>query len=1156
MVEGAIFPLHPQQGQAVEPAEHVWLSASAGTGKTQVLSARVFRLLLTSHVDPAHILCLTFTKAGAAEMANRINATLARWVQLPTSQLRFELDAIGADNGPVTQERARKLFARVLDAPGGGLRIMTIHSFCQTLLAAFPEEAGATPFFRPMEDAERRLLAREALIRTLDEAAREGRDEIAQALAEMSLRMGEAAAEAFLMRCAGAADAMEQLPAGVQPFVRALLNLPREGDGADWLIAQCSDEVAPVADLKSLAGALTAWGTAKTGLPAAEQIADWLAAPPEKRAETLDALHLVWAKSDGDPRVPHKGMVKIAPDSADQFERCHDWCSELIQTANLFAYADLLAGGLAAGQAFYAQYRRLKEQQGLVDFDDLIRLTARLLKRSDMAAWIRYKLDQRTDHILVDEAQDTNLAQWDIVDALADEFFAGRGTEPERLRTLFTVGDFKQAIFGFQGTSPEYYEGARQRFFTRAREAEQAIHNLDLDRSFRSSQPVLDAADAVIGHLGHAAFGLKRPVAAHRSHFATRPGSVTLWGPVIAGNQTAEDSEEDWINDEKLAFAERLAAQIKAWLSPADPLLIAEGKTSRPLRAGDIMLLVSKRDELATLIIARLHAAGIAVAGIDRLRLQQPLAVQDLLATIRFVLQPEDDLNLASLLVSPLLGWTQQELLDHGYRQPVKKGAKLLSLWRHLRDQPELEERLQPLRAMLAMADFTTPYRFLERILSGPMAGRRRLVERLGTAALDPAEELLSQALAFELDHVATLQNFVDWFDRGEVEIKREQAESGDEVRLLTAHGAKGLEAPLVILANATFDPARKQQRDFDIADRTRPQLDLAYPAIPPRKEEKADLLAAFATVREARDIEEHWRLLYVAMTRAKQHLVVAGALGPGARGEIPTDSWYGAVDNGLQKLGAVWIDDPLWGRIRCFDGGIAALPLKSGSKVGKNGFDESVAAELPPWATRPAPPEATPPRPLAPSRAAEDDALFPPGGGDIWAAERGRLIHRLLQLLPAAGPEQWEDNATTWLATQAGDRTDAERDEIRDAVLATLRHPDWQDIFAAESLAEAPIAAMVGEDVISGIIDRLLVRDDAVLIVDYKSGRHVPDDPNSVPVPILRQMAAYAAAVEALFPDRAIRAALLYTGAPKWIELPRALLAAYRPGAQAGLSE
>tara|TARA_R100001244_G_scaffold20643_9_gene21713 strand:+ start:35216 stop:38668 length:3453 start_codon:yes stop_codon:yes gene_type:complete len=1139
-----IFPLKDRQIDAVEPESHIWLSASAGTGKTQVLTARVFRLLLTERVDPEHILCLTFTKAGAAEMAERINRQLAAWVRMDDTGLASDLAAIGASTGPETRDRARTLFASVLDARGGGLRIMTIHGFCQSLLASFPEEAGIASMFKPIEARDQKILAREALGDLLLEEERAGRPEILTAIQQLSVRMGEEATEQFLMNCAAKADAMEGLPSGVLPFVRPLLGLPIDGDAESWLAERCTDEAIDMRAMSLLRDAMAEFGGKKEQ---ERQLAIrlWLNLKPEERAAALPEVHLAWAtKTTGAPPKPTKALLNALPDYDFIAGSLLDWSSGLLEKAVLFEYADLFAGALEAGRAFYHRYADAKTLHGVVDFDDMIRMTASLLQKSDMAAWIRYKLDQRTDHILIDEAQDTNLAQWEIIRALAGEFFAGIGADPERHRTLFTVGDFKQAIFGFQGTSPHNYANARTEFFALAEASEQPFGDLSLDRSFRSTPPILEVVDATLEQLSHAQLGLDGRVPEHRSNYLGGSGSVTLWKPIAGTSDAENEDEETWASEEKRVFAQQLALQIKQWLSPESPLWL--DKKNRALQPKDILILVSKRDELSALIVARLFAENVPVAGIDRIRLNQPLVVQDLLAAIRFVLQPNDDLNLASLLVSPLLGWSQDELLERGYRGEDHADK---SLWEYLRRQGGLEAHIRPLMQLLAMADFNTPYQFLETILSGPLQGRRKLLARLSHAAVDPLDELLATALAFERDHIPTLQGFLDWFDRGDVEIKREQVEGGNEVRLMTVHGAKGLQAPVVILANATFDPANKKSSGFAIKLGEGSGLDLEYPVVPVRKAERVGILAEHASHADKIAMEEHWRLLYVAMTRAEEHLVVAGVLGSRAKGEVPELSWYGAIERGLTALGSEWQEDSDWSAIRQYR--IESRNKPSVTPAAAESVDgEASSAPLPGWLFQPAPEESRPPRPLTPSHLGPDDASNPPPDLNMRdAAERGILLHSLFQRLPDIAPDRRTDVAERWLEKQKQVADPARRAEIIETVLAVMDNPQWSALFAPDSLAEAPIAAVVGDHVISGTVDRLLINDDRIYVVDFKTGRRVPDGAADAPVAYLRQMAAYVAALEKIFPGRPIRAGLLYSQGPEMLEIPGELIARNKPG-------
>ena len=1120
------------QGAAADPRVHAALSASAGTGKTHVLTARVFRLLLGG-VSPSAILCLTFTKAGAAEMANRVAERLAYWVRLPDVELAAELRALGEPYGPIERQRARRLFARVLEAPGG-LRIQTIHSFAQSLLASFPAEAGVVPGFRSIEGRAEQILARQTLAELLASAEAGGDAGLLADVERLSLRLGEGGAEDYLMGCARVPEALAAVdPATIERALRALVGL---GDGdpaalqAEWVADEAVDRIL----FDRLIATNHAWPTA-TGRGIVERLTHFLHAGVADRLALLDDLSTKLVRVDGEPCRATSGQSAIDPSYGEAALDFARWYGEVASIPRKAALASIQAAGLRAGKAFADAYVRAKRAAGVADFDDLIRWTRGLLAQPGMGQWVRFKLDQRTDHVLVDEAQDSNADQWTIVGALVDEFFAGTLGEhgpdaEEKWRTLFMVGDYKQAIFGFQGTNPREYEAFRRRIADRvaaldqsAADADQRIRifrDLSIDASFRSAAPILELVDRLIADLGYRAMGLETPPNPHRA--ARRFGGEVILLPPFAPDVAGEDEEageEGWIAEPVRLYADALAARIRAWLDQA-PLLASTG---RPLAAGDVLVLVRSRSELAALIVARLHAHGVAVAGIDRLHLSKPLAVRDLLAAVGFAVQPHDDLNLGGLLVSPLIGFDQDLLYRLAHR---RQG----SLWDALRarahEEPGFADAHQRLAAILASADYVPPSRFLETILSGPLDGRRRLLARLGEAARDPIEELVTAAHEFEGEDSPSLDRFLDWFGKGEVEVKRDPAAAGDAVRVMTVHGSKGLEAPLVVLADATHDPAKVGRRPVAMQVTDRPDLP---PLLRPRKDERFAPFDLLLEREKAAALEEHWRLLYVALTRAKERLVVAGVRPSKA---LSADSWHVRVEAALGGLGADPLVEPGWGVGQSWrgKGGEAARPARARRVLDPIG--------LPDWLRRPAPQEERPPRPLAPSALAEDREALPPPSPELQrAARRGVLLHALFERLPGVAAGDRRALAARWLDRQGV--AAGERDEIVTAALVVLDDPVFADLFGPGSLAEAPIAATLADGrVIAGTVDRLCVGDRLVRVIDYKTGRAAPRDAGEVPASHRLQMAAYVDALKVIFPTRRVAAALLYTAAPRLIAL------------------
>ncbi len=1140
-MSGEVHKLEGEQAQAVDPRDSVWLSASAGTGKTQVLSARVLRLLLREDVEPGQILCLTFTKAGAAEMATRVKEVLASWVRLPDTELSAQLAAIGEAALPDVRQRARALFAQVLDCPGGGLRIDTIHAFSQWLLAAFPEEAGLIPGAKPMEDRDREILAMRVLADLLLEWEERGETALLEGVEGLSVRMGPDGARKWLMRCAEARDVWLGPGGWQEPLddrVRQLIGLAIDA-GPNSLAAMCHDDRFDCDALRRCLRTLEAWDS-QTGRDGAQAISAWLSLDPAGRAEAIGTFFgTLLNKGDGQPKQL-ANILKRDFDYGDHIAEVMRCVERVQEHKTLLALAELLVPALTVGRRFALAWDEAKAREGLIDFDDQIRRAAALLTRSDLADWIRYKLDRQFDHILIDEAQDTNAAQWSIIYALTEEFFAGEGQRDGKLRTVFAVGDYKQAIFRFQGTSPENFEAAQRRFANAMMGA--AANNPDarklesygLGRSYRTAQPVLDFVDEAIGAIGHEAFGLKTPP---RQHIGDkRPGLVGVWRPV--GGESEEEAEapeaaDSWLPGPERAMADNIAAQVKAWLRDGFPLAKGQARNAGP---GDIMVLVRKRRELAGLIVARLHAAGVPVAGVDRLRLGAPLAVKDLMAALRFAAQPLDDLSLACLLVSPLIGWSQEQLLEHGYRPEKTR------LWDHLRrsSAPEAMRVADALRQLLARADFEPPQALLHWLLVGPWQGRRKLVARLGREANDPIDELLNAALAHSVAHTASLAGFIQWFDAGEGELKREADAGEGLVRVMTVHGSKGLQAPIVILADATGNPDRSLTRGLTLDEvlpggggRTVPIPDLS-------QAEMVGRIAAAEAAAAAAERQEHWRLLYVAMTRAEEALFIGGALLSGEKEPAP-DSWHA-------RLAPLFDGDPLaddiWGTRHERGEPAAAIAARAGGVA-------ATRPALPAWVTTPIGPEPRPPRPLAPSSAGQDEGADPPlpSGADSFAARRGVLIHKLLERLPDLPPAERAGRAGEWLARQAADVPEAEREAMLGSVLAVLSAPGWAEIFSPAALAEVPLAATVGGQVIAGTADRLLVAAERVLVVDFKTARRPPSGLNEVPPGTLRQMAAYAAALEAIYPGRTIEAAVLYTQTPRLVAIPAAVLAEHKAG-------
>jgi ATP-dependent helicase/nuclease subunit A len=1134
------------QRRAVDPATSAWVEASAGTGKTQVLTARVLRLLLAG-TAPARILCLTFTKAAAAEMRTRVADELGLWATADDATLESAFAALGeAPPDAARLARARRLFARVLDAPGG-LKIMTIHAFCQSILQRFPVEAGLAPHFAVLDEvasAELMRAAQDALLRA--EGAAPGLGDPLRLVAEQVDEERFAELMRLLARERGRLARALEAHGGIEGLARAIY--ARHGmagvAGDEALAAAAAGEGA--FDRAALAAACRALlsGSA-TDQERGQAIAAWLGGDAALRAATIDGYARAFLTDAGTvrTRLATKGVEERHPGTVAALQREAERLSALAERRRAFAVARASEAIARLGDALLARYARAKRDAAALDYDDLIEATCRLLAQPGVAPWVLFKLDGGLDHILIDEAQDTSPAQWRVVQALAEEFFAGMGAR-ETVRTVFAVGDPKQSIFSFQGADPRAFDAMRRHFADRVRAAGADWRDEVLETSFRSAPPVLALVDAVFA-LDPAREGVVAPgrVLTHKPHRKDDAGLVEIW-PIAA--RMGEEQPEAWApptersetDVPRARLAERIAQQIADWVAYPRTLPSRE----RPIRPGDIMILVRRRDALVEELVRALKARQVAVAGADRMVLTKQLAVMDLMALGSVLLLPDDDLTLATVLKSPLFGFDDDRLFALAHGRPGRLWPALNARAAADPAGPEAQA-LAELDWLMNRADFVSPHALYAEVLSA-RGGRAKLLERLGPDAADPLDEFLAAALAYERSHPPSLQGFLNWLGAGAAEIKRDLDQATrDEVRIMTVHGAKGLQAPIVILPDTAQMP-RKLDPLLWSED--------GAPIWVPRAE-MADAVARSArdTAKSAQD-REYRRLLYVALTRAEDRIYVTGWRGANA---VAADCWYSLIQAGadrLQGAAPLLLPDDLTA-----DGweGRALVAQSAQLTLGRRRAAPAGAAAvepLPDWARRPPPPEPDPPRPLVPSRPepeeGEPPVLAPFGGQQRHRFRRGRLIHRLLQVLPALPPARRRDAAATLVRRLDRDLPEAACAEIAEAALRVIEAPDLAALFGPGSRAEAPIVGQVGGRILSGQIDRIVVAEDRVLIVDYKTNRPPPARVEDVPAAYLRQMAAYRAAIAAVYPGRPVAAALLWTDGPFAMMLPDAVLDRFDP--------
>ena len=1097
----------------------VFVSANAGAGKTSLLTNRVLSLLLHG-ASPSKILCLTFTNAASAEMANRIQKELGRWVMADDDSLRDALGIFMQDGVTATvMARARSLFAHVLESPEG-IRIQTIHGFCQSLLRCFPLEAGISPHFTVMDARTEQELLREARLRLFGRA-RDEDPRLQEALHVLAHEYGESAFQSLLSEIVQNKRRLLALFGSDDGLVRAIdsvyraLNVPQGSTREKLFARHFSYEGDTLVTLRAVSTELLTSDKAtdqKTG----QGLAQWLEKPDAHSDGYID----VFITGTGGKR---KNLFTKTALTDEKLIECLMGEQERVFTYNEACKALAMAQNtehiLHFAEGLLAIYRAIKTTRDLMDYDDLILTACALLQKPDISPWVLYKLDGGIDHILVDEAQDTSPEQWAIISALTLEFFAGKGRTLAD-RSLFIVGDEKQSIYSFQGADPAALGKMQAYFASQINAAGKPLHRVELQASFRSAVEILSAVDAIFA-IPAAREGLTFG-SGELKHIATRlayPGLVELW-PVTE----PLESDDGFTVSSATLLARRIAETIRSWFD-SGVMLEARG---RPVRAGDIMILVRSRTKLVDRLVRALKKHGVPVAGQDRMALSDNLAVQDLTALGQCVLLPEDDLSLAALLKSPIFGLSEEDLFALAWNRNKE------TLWKRLstrRTEDAYTKAFTLLSDLRARADYVSPFELYSYLLD-TLGARKRITGRMGEEYNDPIDEFLGQALLYERSHVPSLQGFLHWLNASDSEIKRDMEQAQDSVRIMTIHGAKGLQAPIVILPDTIEKPVPRHALHWHHDnDRT----------IPLWNGSAAEDTALSASVRYRQKQEmmgEYRRLLYVALTRAEDRLYICGAT---AKETVSDDCWYQLVKDGITPIASPF--ETAWGE---------------GLRIGQQPTRGAVYEEKTPvlcepqvgtfeFLSRPAPQEPLVAQPLVPSRLVGGEPAAASPLGNAHGYQRGKLIHRLLQYMPDVAVSQRAAAAAT-LATGAKQTMPASEIEscIAEA-FAVMNDPRCAFLFEPGALAEVPVAGCVLVDektvAVSGQIDRLCVRSDEIWIADFKSGRAAPTAEEKIPVAYLRQMRLYSLLLKEIYPTKTIKCALVWTHAPMITVIAESLL-------------
>lgn len=1128
-----------RQARASDPTASAFVSANAGSGKTHVLVQRVIRLLL-SGVPPEKILCITFTKAAAANMAERVFTTLGHWVTLDDDALTTAIVAVGIPHPNAKLRReARKLFACALETPGG-LKVQTIHALCTRLLQQFPFEANVPARFAVIDERDQTDMMERANLKVLLEAARApesvtGRALLTAMASAADITFKEVVREACLSRdhfMAWTDEAGNAEAAAAQ--MAAVLGVDTSDRIEDVETEILDGPFLPRSRWDDIAFALEDGSKSDN-----DQAGRLRAAKVFSGSDQVDAYLSVFLTDEKLPRkaVLTKKFCDHNPSVARLFEAEAQRLAGLIEKRRAVTVRDRTAALLHIATAAAANYRREKQERGLLDYDDLIDKTLAMLDRV-ASGWVHYKLDRGVDHVLIDEAQDTSPRQWDIVAHIISEFTAGEGAREGLNRTIFAVGDEKQSIFSFQGAEPREFDRRRHDLRRKFEAAKLKFDPVSFNYSFRSGAAILHSVDHVFrDETIYRSIHAEKAYPVHNALADAGPSVIELWDLAVADDR---QDIEGWrapfdgvaVTSPEVKLARRIQAEIKR-LVESGTLTGHEGER-RPLRYGDMLILVRRRGNAFDAVIQALKHANIPVAGADRLKLTEHIAIIDLMNLADALLLPQDDLALAVALKSPLFGLDDDDLFQLAHD---RKGSLRRALGEQAAGSEKFATALRRLEACEIRAREETPFAFYAWLLGGD-GGRARILRRLGHEANDALDEFLELALSYERKAPASLQGFMAWLRAADTEVKRDMEISRDEVRVMTVHGAKGLEASVVFMVDTTSSPADSQRVRLIHVPRGNGGEVVVWAG------RKADDPKPVAEARKAmleETEDEYRRLLYVAMTRAADRLIVGGCM-PGNMKTVRKLSWYDLVDTGLAGSGLdkQVIETPL-GKVTRFarPEDVVALGTPAAS------LDQKIV--LPDWLRVPAPREAAEEDPLRPSGQSTEEGRSVRSGESVQsralALQRGTLVHRLLQSLPDIAPERRREAALGFMTRNASDWAESDRIALAEKVLALITEPRFAPVFAAGSRAEVAIVGRLERPggppaLVSGQIDRLVVGPDEVLIVDFKTNQAAPRSAAEAPAAYVRQLALYRTVLSRLYPRKPVRAVLLWTEALEYMEI------------------
>jgi len=1102
------------QRRAADPRISAWVEASAGTGKTKVLSDRVLRLLLEG-VDPIRILCLTYTNAAAVEMKTRISKRLSAWsVQSEEKLIKSIRDLLGekfTDDEKIKEyaDKARTLFAALLDTPGG-IKIQTIHSFCEEILKRFPLEAGVSPYFEILDDRE----SLEILNKIQDEVLSESHSSTSPenvAVQYLAAHLSEKGfADVMKDITENRAKIGDNLKNGIADMLKKLQKKlgVKDDDSEEAVKIKIMQEINKE-ELKQNIESLKFGGEKNNKKSVALEKVYNSGCLPEDYDRYFDCFI---GKSTGeiyaDKILADKTASQHDPEllyrmksEAVRMEESKNKCRKIRLYKSTKSF-------LTVARSITEKYEEYKKIKSCLDYEDLINKTSSLLKNSQ-AAWVLYKLDGGIDHILLDEAQDTSPQQWDIIDALSDEFFAGKGANDNH-RTVFVVGDRKQSIYSFQGADPDKFDKMRDHF---KKKCGANFKKVDMEYSFRSTQPVLSEVNNVFTDTSVAKGVIAEgsPVK-HQPVRAGEFGRVEIWPLYVSEKNEKMTDEQKQIPPREMV--RKVSGQTKMAYKIVKRIkqMMEESKnTDNPLRYRDFMVLVRHRNAFMNEFIRACKKENVNISGADRMVLSEQIVVQDLISLGKFLLLPNDDLSLAEVLKSPLFGMTDEDL------EELCCEYKGVPLWTRLGDSKKQSHKdaYKDLQELFNELNFVRPYELFNYVLVN-LQGRKKFMQRMGIEAEDALDEFMNLTLSYEQMQTPSLQGFISWFENDKTAIKREGDDSeNDAVRLMTVHHSKGLQARVVFLPDSTQLPSNDRSQKLLIDGDNEDNNIIMYPLCSNDYDNVTTQINEKCGIKMA---EEYRRQMYVALTRAEEQLVICGY---NKSEKINEGSWLKICE---RTIGKEFIKDET-------DCHTLENPAMVKAEIKDEYFVEPLNTDPAEWMEIEPKEEAPLAKPFTPSR--PDDEEEPDSSSPLQENtnyyRRGSLIHKILQFLPADDTDK-EVIIEEYMQKNAADFSADEQKQIKEEILRLLAKEEYAMLFGADSRAEVSVFGEVNGKIISAKIDRLVVLDNKVVIVDFKTNRPAGKSLEETPEVYKKQLKDYETLLRRIYPQHNIESYILWT--------------------------